>query len=104
MPVNDNSDQAEYKAFKKVCRLIDDQYNLQDGSYFTCKDNGNCSEDLDYTYVTVDNRTLHNVYGNDSSIPKFKLKKSNLWCVKCTMKPEQVFEDDDDDDWDDNWS
>lgn len=105
MPVDDRSSKAEWKAFKQICYLMDNNNNLSDGSYFTCRDNSKKGKDLDYTYVTVSETLLDKVVGDDTSIRKFKLKRSNLWCVECTMEPEQIIQESDDDDEDggENW-
>lgn len=90
-PLEDDSYTDRWAAIKKVCNHFDKNYTIHDGHYFTCSD-GNCKKDPDWTFVTVNDSAINTIV--EPHVPRFKLKKSKLWCVQCTAVPELREEDD----------
>lgn len=91
-PIEDSSNGGRWKAIKCVCRAFDRNYTVSDGSYFTCTDK--YGKDFKWTFVTVSENNVHSIpHIEEQHIPKFKLKRSNLWCVQCTMEPEPMDND-----------
>lgn len=92
-PIDDSSNGERWKAIKTACRHFDKNYELHDGSYFACTDK--YGTEMHWTFVTVSENSIKNIaHIEEQHIPKFKLKNSGLWCVQCTMEPEQVNNDD----------